>query len=95
MTIDIKIPAVNLKTLVDDVDKSVNFFRALTADVPDELKFQGRQAADQYLDFLLRGATPAEARSLMSSRIGQELLRERNNWEELRKAGKNWRKQRC
>ena len=87
MTIDIKIPAVNLKTLVDDVDKSVNFFRALAADVPDNLKAQGRQAVDQYLDLILRGATDTEARRLLATSDYRYALDKRARYEEMLKNG--------
>ena len=36
-TLDIKIPGVNLNTLIADVNNSVNFFRTLAADVPENM----------------------------------------------------------
>jgi Papain fold toxin 1, glutamine deamidase len=83
-TIDIKIPAVNLKTLVDDVDKSVNFFRALTADVSDLQRANGNHASDQYINLILRGATDAEARAFIASPRFQAMLAERRSYEAMK-----------
>ena len=81
--IDIKIPAVNLKAVIDDINNSATFLKALAADVPEDVRREGRHAEDIYLNAMMSGMSDAELRRFVTHPDFQTALQTRAAWDSI------------
>jgi len=73
----IEIPGINLERWRGQVEDSLNLIEAIAADIPDDIKVEGRQAIDQFRDLILNGASAAEAAKVVKDPWYREMLKTR------------------